>query len=143
MVIALRAMGSVVAGLALALVLVIGVELVSALVHPMPPDFQGTMEEVRAHVARYPQRFLALVVPAWGATAFGSTWLTTRLGGRVCGAVVGTILLAGVAFNVAKLPYPMWFKVANLVVIPAVIYLGIRWPGRRAPGVAEETRLCS
>jgi hypothetical protein len=31
----------------------------------------------------------------------------------------------------AKLPYPMWFKVVNLIAIPAAIYLGLRSASRR------------
>ena len=130
-----RALGSILAGLALALVLVIVVEGFSAVVHPVPPDFTGTMDEMCKHVERYPQWVLALVVPIWAGTTFASTWVTTRIGGRGCGGFVGLLLLAAVVFNVAKLPYPMWFKVANLIAFPAAIYLSLRSPGRRKPSV--------
>jgi hypothetical protein len=128
---AFRAICSILAGAALALVLVIAVELVSAVVHPVPPDFTGTMDEICKHVERYPPWILGLVVAAWGGTTFASTWVTTRIGGRGCGAFVGLILLAAVAFNVAKLPYPMWFKVANLIAFPAAISVGLGSPTRR------------
>ena len=131
MVTAFRAACSILAGLALALVLVIAVELVSAVVHPVPPDFTGTMDEMCKHVARYPHWVLALVVVAWGGTTFASTWVTSRMGGRGCGVFVGLILLAAVVFNIAMLPYPMWFKIANLIAIPAAIYLGVRSRSRR------------
>jgi hypothetical protein len=131
MVTAFRAVCSILAGVPLALVLVIAVELGSAVVHPVPPDFTGTMEEMCKHVERYPQWVLALAVAAWGGTTFASTWVTSRMGGRGCGAFVGFILLAAVVFNVAKLPYPMWFKVVNLIAIPVAIYLGLRSPSRR------------
>ena len=36
------------------LYLLAGVELFSAVVYPVPPDFGGTMEEMRKHVERYP-----------------------------------------------------------------------------------------
>ena len=71
----------IIAGLALAFVLLIAVELASAVVHPLPPDFAGTQEEMCAHVARYPAWVLALVVPAWALTAFAATWTANRLGG--------------------------------------------------------------
>jgi hypothetical protein len=131
MVTALRAVCSILAGVALALVLVIAVELVSAVIHPVPPGFTGTMDEMCKHVERYPHWVLALVVPAWGGTTFASTWVTTRIGGRACGAFVGLVLLAAVVFNIAKLPYSTWFKVLNLIAIPAAIYFGLRSPGRR------------
>jgi hypothetical protein len=77
---AFRAVGSILAGLALALVLVIAVEGVSAILHPEPPGFTGTMDEICKHVERYPHWVLALVVAAWGGTAFASTWVTNRMG---------------------------------------------------------------
>ena len=33
--------------------------------------------------------------------------------------------------NISKLPYPIWFKVVNLLVIPAAIVAGSRFSGRR------------
>ena len=129
--IAIRAVCSILAGVALALVLVSAVELISAVVHPLPPGFTGTAEEICKHVERYPHRVLAVVVAAWGGTTFASTWVTRRFGGRACGAFVGLILLAGLVFNIAMLPYPTWFKVATLIAIPAAIYLGLRSPSRR------------
>ena len=131
MVTAIRAVGSILAGLTLALGLVSAVELVSAVVHPLPPDFTGTMEDMCKHVERYPHWVLALVVPAWGGTTFASTWVTRRIGGRGCGAFAGFVLLAAVVFNIAKLPYPMWFKVVNLIAIPAAVFMGLRFPSRR------------
>jgi hypothetical protein len=133
MVTALRAAGSILAGVALALVMVIAVELVSAVVHPVPPGYTGTMDEMCKHVESYPHWVLALSAAAWGGTAVASTWVTSRIGGRGCGAFVGLLLLAGVVFNIAKLPYPMWFKVVNLIAIPAAIYLGLRSPSRQKP----------
>jgi uncharacterized protein YacL len=53
------------------------------------------------------------------------------MGGRGCGAFVGLILLAAVVLNVSKLPYPMWFKVASLIAIPAATYFGVRLARRR------------
>jgi hypothetical protein len=82
-------------------------------------------------VERYPHWVLALVVVAWGCTTFASTWVTSRIGGRGCGAFVGLILLAAVVSNVAMLPYTMWFKVVILIAIPAAIYLGLRSSVRR------------
>jgi hypothetical protein len=128
---AFRAFCSIVVGVALAFALVIAVELVSAVVHPLPPDFDGSMDEMCQHVARYPDWVLALVVFAWGGTTFASTWVTKWIGNRPCAACVGLFLFAAVVFNIAMLPYPMWFKVAILIAIPAAIYLGLRSHGKK------------
>ena len=124
-------MAAIIAGMIVALVVVVGVELFSAAVHPVPPDFTGTMEEMCLHVERYPTWVLALVVPAWAGVAFAGTWIAGRIGNRMCALGVGLLLIAAVVFNVAKLPYPTWFKIANLLVVPTAIFLGSRFSIRR------------
>jgi len=99
-----------------AFVLVIAVEFFGAVVHPLPEDFGGTMEEMCQHVERYPQWVLALVVPAWAVTAFVGTWTARKMGNLCSFAFVGLLLLAALMFNISKLPYPMWFKIVNLLV---------------------------
>ena len=70
---ALRNLAAVCLGMILAFLLLVGVELFSAVVHPLPADFGGTQEEMCRHVARYPQWVLAVVVPLWAVTAFAGT----------------------------------------------------------------------
>jgi predicted MFS family arabinose efflux permease len=67
---------------------------------------------------------LAVIVPIWGAAALVSTWIAGRLGNLASTLVVGLLLVAAVAFNLSMLPYPIWFKVACLVVIPAAAVAG-------------------
>jgi hypothetical protein len=131
MVTAFRTVCSILAGVALALVLVIAVELVSAIVHPVPPDFTGTIDEVCKHVERYPHWVLALEAVAWGGATYASTRVTSRIGNRGASTFVGLILLAAVVFNIAKLPYPMWFKVVKVIAIPNAILLALRSPSHR------------
>lgn len=126
-----RKIAAVVAGLLVAFILLVAIELVSAIAHPVPPDFGGTMEEMCEHVARIPQWVLALAVLAWGVTAFVSTWTAYRIGGRGSALVTGLLLLAALVFNISMLPYPIWFKIVNLLLIPAAVGLGSRLPIRR------------
>jgi hypothetical protein len=100
----IRAVLSILAGLTLAGGMVIAVELFGAIVHPTPSGFTGTKEEMCEHVARFPQWVLAVVVVAWSATAFVSTWVATRLGRRLPGRIVALVLLCAVIFNVSMLP---------------------------------------
>ena len=129
---ALRGIAAIIAGMIVAFIFVVAVEWFGAVVHPVPPDFGGTMEEMCLHVARYPQWVLALVVPAWAGTAFASTWISGRMGNRLCGLFIGLLLLAALIFNLSMLPYPIWFKILNLLAIPAAILLGDRLSIRRA-----------
>lgn len=117
----LRVLGGIVAGLALAFVLVVAVELFSAVVHPFPEDFEGTEEEICAHVEKYPGWVLAAVVPMWALIVFSSTWVTRKIGGLVASVLVGLLLLVAVGFNQWMLPYPIWFEVANFIALPLAI----------------------
>ncbi|HET6323462.1 MAG TPA: hypothetical protein VFG04_02085 [Planctomycetaceae bacterium] len=119
--------------------LLVAVELFSAVVYPMPPDSTNTKEEVCAHVAAYPHWILAVVVPAWSGTALASTWVATRLGGRVAGIVVALLFLAAIVMNLSMLPYTLWFKVTMLICAPLACLLGVGLPRRPpvAPGMAE------
>jgi hypothetical protein len=129
---ALRGIAAIIAGMIVAFIFVVAVELFGAVVHPVPPGFRGTMEEMCLHVARYPHWVLALVVLAWAGTAFASTWISGRMGNRFCGLFIGLLLLAALIFNLSMLPYPIWFKILNLLAIPAAILLGDRLSIRRA-----------
>ena len=134
---ALRTVLAVVAGMALALVLVNAVELFSAVVHPFPPGFKYTMDETCQHVARYPDWVLGVVVMAWSATAFVSTWVATRIGNRVAGVVVILILTLAIVFNIVKLPYAMWFKVVMLTSFAVACFLGAMLGSKKSPRAAS------
>lgn len=124
---ALWTFAGVVAGLALAFVLVVAVEGFSDVVHPFPEGSGKTMDEVCEHVARYPAWVLAVVVPAWAITTLLAVWTAQKIGNLFSATFVGLFLLAMVAFNLSMLPYPIWFNVANLIAVPAAILLGMRW----------------
>ena len=58
-----RSVGAVLVGFVAAMVLIVGIEVVSSIVHPFPPGVDPTDYEVcKAHVARYPAWALLLVV---------------------------------------------------------------------------------
>ena len=120
----LRTLAGVVAGLVVLLLLIVAVELFSNLVHPFPPDFGGTQEEIIQHVERYPTWSLAVVVPAWAMAAYASTWTARRTGNLFASASVGLLLLAGLLCNMSMLPYPTWFEITNLLAIPTAVIAG-------------------
>ena len=130
---AARTLLAVVAGMALAFVLVVAVEMFSAVVHPFPPgsdpNAPGSIPE---HVKRYPGWVLAVAGLMWGATAAAATWVASRIGGRAAGAIVALVLAWALIFNLMMLPYVAWFKIAMPAVFLVACLLGIRY-GRRAP----------
>ncbi len=133
----LRAVAGVVVAMIVAFVLVVALELFSAVVHPVPADFKETTEEIKEHVARCPQWFPALAVPVWGITALASTWIANRIGGRIAAIIVGLFLVASVVFNVSFLPYPIWFKVACVLAILVGVVLGIRHSAQNVTGETQ------
>ncbi len=133
-----RAVLGIVAGITLSLVLLVGVELFSAVVHPFPEGFEGTHEEICDHVADYPDWILAVVVPMWGAIALLGTWVAGRLGNGFAALVLAVLLLAAVIFNIAMLPYPKWFTILQPLVILVAVHSGYRWSARpSSPPVAS------
>lgn len=121
---------AVLAGFATSFALVVLVELFSAVVHPTPSDFDGSMEEMCVHVANYPHWVLAAVVPMWGLTAFLGTWIAGRIGNGFGAIVVAVLLVAAVVWNVAMLPYPIWFKLVQPLVIFVTVALGYQRSSR-------------
>jgi hypothetical protein len=112
---AIRTLFAVVVGMALALALVVVVELFSAIVHPFPADFNGNMG---AHVRRYPHWVLGVVVLAWDATSIAATCVASRVGNQRAGMIVALLLAWALVFNLTKLPYTMWFKIVMFSSFP-------------------------
>jgi uncharacterized membrane protein len=131
-----RSIGAVVAGMLLAFVLVMAVELFSSVVHPLPADFDGSMEQMCEHVARYPNWILVVCGAAWAGTALAGTYIAGRLGNRGSALFVGALLLVGVLFNISMLPYPIWFKVGIVIAIALAVAAGIYLSNRREPPAA-------
>jgi hypothetical protein len=122
----LRSLAGVFVGFFVAFALVVAVELFSSVVHPFPEGLKQTEEEMCRHVERYPAWVLAVVVPFWGITALAGTWTAQKIGNIYSAAIVGLLLLAALVLNISMLPYPSWFKIANLVVIPVASVAGSR-----------------
>ena len=127
---AMRTGLGVVAGIGLAFILVIAVEAFSAVVHPIPADFRGTMDEMCQHVARYPNWVLGVVVILWSATALCGVWIAIRVGNLIAGITVTALLGIAIVFNVTQLPYPLWFKIVMLSCFPLGCLIGI-WQANR------------
>ena len=129
---ALWTIAGVLVGLLVAFILVIAVEAFGSVAHPFPEDFGGTPEELNRHVERFPAWVLAVAAIAWAVAAFASAWTANRIGGIYSVAIVGLVLLVMLVFNISILPYPLWFKIATLLLIPMAIVVGGRlWIGRR------------
>ncbi len=112
------------------ILLLAAIEFLGTILYPFPSDFAGTREEVVQHVASYPVWILALLGGVgWGFTMFIATWLATRVSINRqprYGIGVGILLLAGAVFNMAMLPYPIWYWVLEFIVLPLGLYAGVK-----------------
>jgi hypothetical protein len=135
MVSVMRTLLAVVVGMAVALALVMGVELFSAVVYPIPADLHGNIPE---HVRRYPHWVLGVVVLAWGAISTTATWVASRIGNPFAGTVVALLLAWALIFNLTKLPYTLWFKIVMFGVFPIASLLGITH-GKRIPSAFAQS----
>jgi hypothetical protein len=122
----MRTLAAVVVGFLVVFLLLATVEMFSTVVHPFPEGFGGTMEEIYRQVERYPHWVLAVVVPLWGFTAFVGTWIARKIGNLCSALIVGLSLVAAAGCNVLTLPYPAWFKIVTLLVIPVAVVAGSR-----------------
>ncbi len=132
----LRQTIAIVVGTILAIFLVAAVEFMSSIAHPPPPGFTNTEAEICDLVASYPHEVLAVVVIAWAATAFLSTWLSTKIGGRIPGVIVALLLLLALGSNLGMLPYTTWFKVVMPIGLLLACYLGVVLGQRVTPKTA-------
>jgi hypothetical protein len=122
----LKTVLSVVAGIVTAFLLLVAVELLSAVVHPFPEGLEQTPEAICRHVEKYPPWVLAVAALLWGGAAFASVWLAGKLGNRMSAAIVGTLFVAAIVCNVAMLPYPAWFRIAAPAAALVAVAMAVR-----------------
>ncbi len=131
-----RSVLAVIAGLAAAMIFIVGTEVVGAVVYPPAPGVDlHDIEDCKAHVAQLPADAFVIGAAGWGLAVLAGSWVATRLGaGRhpAHGIVVGSILLAAALMNMLMLPYPILFWVLNLVVFPVADLLGAKWGRTRS-----------
>ncbi|MCB1669938.1 MAG: hypothetical protein R3F41_07815 [Gammaproteobacteria bacterium] len=126
---ALKSAGAILLSVLVALLLLSAIEGISAVLHPFPADFDQTYESMAQHVANYPAWVLFLLGGiGWGLTALAASFLATRFGARrhpAHGMAIGILLVAAAAFNISMLPYPNWFVLVDVVLLPLGVYLGV------------------
>jgi hypothetical protein len=132
-----RRIGGVIAGLAIAWLLVLGAE---ALVHVLYPPPAGAnmqdMETMKRFVATLPVAAMLMVLLGWAVGTLAGTYAATRIGwSPVPGWVVGALLFAGGIANASMIPQPAWLTAASLVVFVVMTWLGTRLGRARAAGV--------
>jgi divalent metal cation (Fe/Co/Zn/Cd) transporter len=126
----IRTILAVLAGLLVALGLLLGLEYLAMSLFPPPP---GTTLADEADLARLvadaPAGKLLWVTLAWAAAALGGGWTAARVARRhrtAAAMCVGALVAAGVAMTVLEIPHPAWMTAAGLLLPLPLAWLGGR-----------------
>lgn len=110
----LRTVLGIVAGVVLAFVVIMALEMVSFVAFPPPAGLDpADPEDVKRIAAAAPMAAKVLVVFCWFAGALAGGWLARRLS-RTSWAgwvIAGLIAVSGIA-NVLMIPHPLWMQIA-------------------------------
>jgi len=110
----LRTVLGIVAGVVLAFVVLMGLEMAGHAAMPPPAGLDPTNpEDLKRMVASSPMAAKAWVVFAWFAATVAGGWLARRLSrtGWAGWAIAGLIAAGGVA-NILMIPHPLWMQIA-------------------------------
>jgi hypothetical protein len=119
---------AVVAGLAVAALMVGIVEGISSMVHPLPAGIDySDRAAMSAAIASLPATAFVLVLAAWGLGALAGAYVATRIGRHpALGYLIGVLLAAGAVANLLAIPHPVWMWAGAAVVIPLTTLAGVR-----------------
>jgi hypothetical protein len=129
-----RGLLGVTGGLILGVLCVVGFELVSSLVFPMPKSLNMKDPAAMAeYVSTLPIAALVLVLAGYLVGTLAGSFTAAKIGqSQIPGYIVGACLLIAGVSNMMMIPHPTWFWVASIVIFIAMTILGARG-GRQAP----------
>ena len=127
---------AVIAGLAVAFLVIVFVEVILHVMYPLPEGADPhDAASMKAAMASLPVGALAGVVIGWVLGSLVGSFTAAKIarsGGLLPGLGVGIILLAASVLNMVALPHPVWVWGCALLLIPAASVLGTRCAGRPA-----------
>lgn len=133
----LRVLAGIVAGVVLAVGIIIVVELVSHALYPPPP---GTNIDDPAALARaaaqMPLGALLMIILGWTLGSFCGSWLAAKIGRRAAPAVTpGVLVFAAAIANMFQIPHPPWFWIVSLLLVGIATIAGAALGARKPPPV--------
>ena len=129
----LRKIGGTLAGIALAIAVIIIVEMVGNALYPPPPGIDPKNPEAMARlIGTMPRAALMAIVLGWTAGAFLGSWLAARIARSVWPAVVvGALVVCGAVANMLTIPHPVWMWVSGIVLVGLMTLAGGALGARR------------
>ena len=134
----IRTIFSVMAGMLVAMMLMLGLEFAGSWLFPMPGGQLTSEADLAEIVANASTGKLAWVLLGWLVAAFAGGWTAARLARlrRVGAAVaVGVLIVLGVLLNAWLLPHPLWMSLAGVLLPVPLAWAGGRVVARRAAGL--------
>lgn len=125
-----RRLGGVVAGFAVAFVVVLAVEILGMQVFPQPAAMDPTnADSVRQFLDQIHPGSFVFVLVAWTLAAFFGPVVARRVAGerpKWPAVAVAVLFGAACAYNLVTVPSPSWMIPAAVVLVGAASMLGLR-----------------
>jgi hypothetical protein len=124
----LRLIVSIMAGLAIAVLLIVATDTLFHTVSTTPAPDPGNADAMRDYVARQPPALLGGIVLGWSLAAFSGAAVAARAAGRRQGAgwSVTLLVLLATAANFVLVEHPVWMAATAILAIPAAGALATR-----------------
>lgn len=133
----LRSVLAVLAGVAVAAIVVAIVEAISTLVYRAPPGLNlADAAAMREFIRDLPAGAFVFVLVGWALGTLTGAWTAARIANRshlVHGNIIGTLLLGTGVANMLMLPHPAWVWVIGVIAFVACGYAGGRLAARTRP----------
>ncbi|RPD88255.1 hypothetical protein [Luteimonas sp. 100069] len=114
----IRTMFSVMLGMLVAMMVMLGLEFVGTRMFPMPAGQLAEDADLATIVANAPTGKLVWVLLGWLIAAVCGGWVAARFARarRMAAAIaVGLLLVLGVLLNAWMLPHPLWMTLPGLI----------------------------
>jgi MFS family permease len=123
---AVRSVIGVLAGIAVAMFVIAGIEYMGSLAYPPPEGLDPrNPDDRRTMIEGAPTGALLIVVAAYAIGTFIGGYVAARFARRMPNlhaGVIATVIIAGTAWNLATYRHPAWFWAAS---IAAIVFAGI------------------
>ena len=128
----LRTILGIVAGVVVAFVVLMGLEMAGHAAMPPPAGLDpADPEDLKQMVASASTAAKAWVVFAWFAAAVAGGWVARRLSrASWAGWVIAGLIVVGGIANIMMIPHPLWMQIAG--VLGPLAIGGTLWRARRA-----------
>jgi MFS family permease len=134
-----RTILAVIAGLIIAMLVMLSVEFLSMQVSPPPPGFTLDNEADLARLVEMASpASKALVVLGWALASFLGGWVAARLSRQhrmVAALAIGVLIVIGVVFNTANIPHPLWMTVLGVLLPLPLAFAAARLTSKRDASV--------